>query len=115
MTDVAHWIERYYDRDPGCEWERLERHRTEFAVTMRALLEYLPPPPASVLDCGGGPGRYAIELKRDGNTQLLLRKGIKVTRLTAQFPGEKELGMEVTRIHRNNGRIVMDCRPVQPD
>jgi SAM-dependent methyltransferase len=48
------------------EWERLRRHRTEFALALRALAEHLPPPPARVLDCGGGPGRYAIELARQG-------------------------------------------------
>ena len=57
---------RYYDLQPEREWARLERHRTEFAVTMRALAAYLPRPPARVLDCGGGPGRYAIELARRG-------------------------------------------------
>jgi ubiquinone/menaquinone biosynthesis C-methylase UbiE len=57
---------RYYDLQPGREWARLERHRTEFAVTMRALAEHLPSPPARVLDCGGGPGRYAIELAHRG-------------------------------------------------
>jgi S-adenosylmethionine-dependent methyltransferase len=57
---------RYYDLQPEREWARLERHRTEFAVTMRALVEHLPRPPARVLDCGGGPGRYAIELARRG-------------------------------------------------
>ncbi|HEY64325.1 MAG TPA: methyltransferase domain-containing protein [Caldilineae bacterium] len=59
-------IRRYYDQQPEAEWGRLERHRTEFAVTLRALEEHLPPPPAKVLDCGGGPGRYAIELARRG-------------------------------------------------
>jgi S-adenosylmethionine-dependent methyltransferase len=59
-------IRTLYDQQPEREWERLERHRTEFAVTMRALFEYLPPPPARVLDCGGGPGRYAIELAHRG-------------------------------------------------
>ncbi len=59
-------IRRCYDQQPEAEWERLERHRTEFAVTLRALEEHLPPPPAKVLDCGGGPGRYAIELARRG-------------------------------------------------
>jgi len=58
--------QRYYDRQPEREWARLERHRTEWAVTTRALAEHLPPPPARVLDCGGGPGRYAIELARRG-------------------------------------------------
>ena len=66
MTDVAGWIEHYYDRESESEWERLERHRTEWAVTLRAMRDYLPPPPAQVLDCGGGPGRYAIELARQG-------------------------------------------------
>lgn len=64
-------VELYYDQQAEREWEPLERHRTEFAVTMRALREHLPPPPAHLLDCGGGPGRYAIELARAGYTVTL--------------------------------------------
>lgn len=30
-------VRAYYDRNAAAEWERLERHRTEFAVTLRAL------------------------------------------------------------------------------
>lgn len=59
-------VRERYDSAPEREWERLDRHRTELAVTLRALAEHLPPPPARVLDCGGGPGRYAIELARQG-------------------------------------------------
>ncbi len=55
-------IEAFYDENAQYEWERLERHRTEFAVTLRALKDYLPPAPAKILDVGGGPGRYAIAL-----------------------------------------------------
>jgi 2-polyprenyl-3-methyl-5-hydroxy-6-metoxy-1,4-benzoquinol methylase len=44
----------------------LEEHRTEYAVTMRALAAFLPGPPARLLDIGGGPGRYAIALARQG-------------------------------------------------
>ena len=62
----AEHVEALYDRDPQYEWDRLDRHRTEYAVTLRALSEYLPPPPARILDCGGGPGRYAIELTKLG-------------------------------------------------
>src|SRR5512136_2362422 len=66
MSGYADLISHIYDKDPQHEWERMDRHRTEFAVTLRAMHEYLPSPPARVLDCGGGPGRYAIELARQG-------------------------------------------------
>ena len=58
--------EPYYDQSADREWERLERHRTEFAVTLKVLEAYLPAPGCSVLDIGGGPGRYSIELARQG-------------------------------------------------
>lgn len=56
----------FYDQNAEAEWTRLDRHRTEFAVTLRALREFLPPPPAVILDVGGGPGRYAIALTLQG-------------------------------------------------
>lgn len=59
-------IAQLYDSDPEREWARMDRHRTEFYITLRALAEHLPPPPAAVLDCGGGPGRFAIELAQQG-------------------------------------------------
>jgi S-adenosylmethionine-dependent methyltransferase len=58
-------IQRFYDEGTLIEWQRLERHRTEFAVTLCALSEYLPPPPLSLLDIGGGPGRYALALAQN--------------------------------------------------
>lgn len=66
------YVAVHYDAHPEHEWERLQRHRTEFAVTLRALDTYLPPPPATILDIGGGPGRYAIELARLGYEVTLL-------------------------------------------
>lgn len=59
-------VEALYDNDTQREWEREDRHRTEFAITRRALAQHLPPPPARILDCGGGPGRYAIPLAQQG-------------------------------------------------
>ncbi|MCD6286558.1 MAG: methyltransferase domain-containing protein [Anaerolineae bacterium] len=59
-------IQALYRRDAGHEWDRIERHRTEFAVSLRAMEEHLPAPPAAILDCGGGPGRYAITLAQRG-------------------------------------------------
>jgi len=34
-------VERFYDEYTQYEWERMECHRTEFAVTMRAFRDYL--------------------------------------------------------------------------
>ncbi|MEN4041128.1 MAG: methyltransferase domain-containing protein [Anaerolineaceae bacterium] len=65
-------VERYYHADPIKEWERGDRHPTEFAVTFRVLDEYLPPPPARILDIGGGPGRYSIGLAQRGYQVTLL-------------------------------------------
>lgn len=59
-------VRTLYRADPEREWQRMARHRTEFAVTLRALDDHLPPPPGHVLDCGGGPGRYAIALSQRG-------------------------------------------------
>ncbi len=64
--DVQRAVQNLYDSAPEREWQRMERHRTEFAVTLRALEAHLPPAPAGVLDCGGGPGRYAITLAQRG-------------------------------------------------
>ena len=65
-------VEQMYDQGSEHEWQRLERHRTEFGVTMRALADYLPPSPATVFDVGGGPGRYAIALAQQGYDVTLL-------------------------------------------
>lgn len=59
-------VASFYDRSSTYEWERLSRHPMEYALTLRVLANYLPPPPARVLDCGGGPGRYALALTEQG-------------------------------------------------
>lgn len=83
-------VENYYDTDPTLEWERLNRHRTELAVTLRALDEYLPPAPAKIADIGGGPGRYAIELTRKGYSVTLVdlsQQNINYARIKALEAG----------------------------
>src|ERR1700692_30077 len=65
-------VEHYYDEETHIEWQRLERHRTEFAVTMRALTDYLPSAPQTILDDGGGPGRYTLALSSLGYQVTLL-------------------------------------------
>jgi ubiquinone/menaquinone biosynthesis C-methylase UbiE len=65
-------VQAFYDKNAQNEWDRLDRHRTEFAVTLRALKDYLPPLPTKVLDVGGGPGRYSIALAKLGHRVTLL-------------------------------------------
>ena len=59
-------IRAYYEG--GAELGRLEQgySRIEFARTKELLDRHLPPPPASVLDVGGGPGVYAEWLADKG-------------------------------------------------
>ena len=81
---ASRYVERAYDQQPGREWARMDDHRTEFAVTLRALAEHLPPPSARVLDCGGGPGRYAIELARRGYKVTLFDLSSECLRLARE-------------------------------
>ncbi|MEM7028622.1 MAG: class I SAM-dependent methyltransferase [Chloroflexota bacterium] len=86
-------VEAYYDEKVEHEWQRLERHRTEFAVTMQVLKDHLPPPPATILDIGGGPGRYAIALADQGYAVTLVdlsSKNIAFARAKAA-----EMGVEL--------------------
>jgi SAM-dependent methyltransferase len=66
-----------YDADPEREWGRLEsgtQFRLERVVTWHALERHLPPAADGprVLDAGGGPGRYALELAARGYRVTLL-------------------------------------------
>jgi S-adenosylmethionine-dependent methyltransferase len=93
-------VERYYDRAASAEWERLDRHRIELALSLRLLLKHLPTPPAAVLDIGGGPGRYAIELTRRGYAVTL----VDLSRTSLALANEKaaEAGVRlVGSIHAN--------------
>jgi SAM-dependent methyltransferase len=63
-ADLQHdALHMYYER--GEEVDRLTRSgagRLEFERTQEIVLRRLPPPPATIADIGGGPGRYAIWL-----------------------------------------------------
>lgn len=70
MSDQA--VQAFYDASVQHEWERLERrHKMEFATTWRAMQEYIPPG-STILDVGGGPGRYSIFLTRAGHRVTLV-------------------------------------------
>jgi len=63
-------IRDYYDQKAEDEWKRLVQdpyHRLEFIVTMHFLNKHLPKS-GLILDAGGGPGRYTIELAKKAMT-----------------------------------------------
>ena len=59
----AEWFDRHYESVRG---------QVRFRVLRKQLKEALPPPPASVLDAGGGPGRFSAALAADGYAITLL-------------------------------------------
>jgi len=66
-------VRAYYDSFGEREWERLTRPddgAVEFAVTRRAIENFMPPA-ARVLDIGGGPGRYSLWLAERGHQVTL--------------------------------------------
>jgi SAM-dependent methyltransferase len=67
-------VKNFYTGYVRKEWNRLIRdayHRLEFETTLYFLKKYLPKE-GRILDAGGGPGRYTIELARRGYDVTLL-------------------------------------------
>src|SRR5262245_42186742 len=63
LSDAFYW---YYNQ--GREQNRLLSHsgQLEFARTQELIGRYLPKPPATIYDIGGGAGIYALPLARAG-------------------------------------------------
>jgi len=65
-----------YDLHPDREWERLiggAQARIEYVITAHVIGRHLPPDrPLRILDAGGGPGRYTIDLAKQGHRMTLL-------------------------------------------
>jgi len=67
-------VREFYTGYVRKEWRRLVQdayHRLEFETTMHFLEKHLPPH-GRILDAGGGPGRYTVELARRGHEVVLL-------------------------------------------
>jgi len=67
-------VKKFYGEYGIEEWRRLVKdpyHRLEFDTTMHFLKKYLPKK-GLILDAGGGPGRYTIELAKLGYDVVLL-------------------------------------------
>ena len=85
MTETR--VRDYYSGYVRKEWRRLVRdayHRLEFQTTLHFLDKYLPPY-GRILDAGGGPGRYTVELARRGYEVVLL----DLTPANLEFAGRR--------------------------
>lgn len=112
-ADMSSVVKSYYDANPEREWARLEQHRTEFAVTMRAFSDYLPAQPATLLDIGGGPGRYSIALARMGYAVTLL--DLSSVELDFARAKAKEEGVELADYVRANALDLSALSPASYD
>jgi S-adenosylmethionine-dependent methyltransferase len=70
---MSEFVRDFYNRKAAAEWERLELPlcRIEFKSTLRLIDRYFPKQ-GRVCDIGGGPGRYTVELLRQGYAVTLL-------------------------------------------
>jgi len=93
-------VRRYYDEHAEREWKRLFQdayHRLEFIVTMHFLEKYLPKT-GIVLDAGGGPGRYSIELAKKGYDVVLLDISPKCLEVAKRKIARTHIGSRVKQI-----------------
>ena len=70
MDDSRDIIRNFYDQNSQQEWDRLDRHPFEFAITTRMMDRYIKAGD-SILDIGGGPGRYSLHYLEKGNPVTL--------------------------------------------
>ena len=93
-------IKEWYDTHADYEWIRLFQdgyHQLEFLITMHFLEKYLPPK-GLILDAGGGPGRYTIELARKGYNIALLDLSTKCLEIARKQIGEAGLEDRIKEI-----------------
>lgn len=72
MADTL--VQEFYTNQVQREWRRLIKdayHRLEFDTTLHYLEKYLPRN-GLILDAGGGPGRYTLELVKKGYEVVLV-------------------------------------------
>ena len=71
---TSHTVRDYYDQIGEEEWKRLEQdpyHQLELLTNLHFMEKYLPEG-GTILDAGGGPGRYTIFLAKKGFKVVIL-------------------------------------------
>jgi len=97
---IKELVKKHYSDYGMNEWERLTRHpyhRLEFDTTMHFLKKYLPKK-GLILDAGGGPGRYTIELAKMGYDVVLLDLTPKLLDIAREQITKAKVTSKVTQI-----------------
>ena len=90
VSDDTSIVRENYNKNCVTEWERLEGFHFEFEIAKHFLKKYMKG--KTVLDIGGGPGRYSIYLAKLGydvtlvdlsenNIKLAMQKQWKTTEM----------------------------------
>jgi S-adenosylmethionine-dependent methyltransferase len=63
-------VEKFYDKNARAELIRLDKYILEWDMTNKIIEDYIKSP-VSILDLGGGPGKYSIHLSKKGHKVTL--------------------------------------------
>ena len=85
-------VKKNYNNNPQLEWDRLEGFTYEFEITKKFLLKHLKG--KTVLDIGGGPGRYSIFLAKQGYEVTLIDLSSGNINLAKQKISENNLNIK---------------------
>lgn len=84
-------VKQYYNENAEKEWGRLETHPFEFAITKHMMDQYIKPGD-TILDIGGGPGRYSIYYAQKGCSVTLVdlsESNIEIAKREAELANVK--------------------------
>ena len=98
--NIRQMVKEWFTKTAEYEWRRLKQdpyHQIEFIVTMHFLNKYLPEK-GLILDAGGGPGRYTIELAKRSYDVVLLDLVPEMLRLAEKRIRRARVKRKVKRI-----------------
>lgn len=93
LDQTTETIKKFYDDSAEYEWDRFERQPIEFLITKHVLDLYIRPG-ESVLDIGGGPGRYALHFAHKGCEVTLMDLSEGNIQLARQRAKEQTVNIE---------------------
>lgn len=103
MSDVINYYTSFAER----EWTRLDREPLEFQVNWHFIKKYLPIN-GEILDNGAGPGKYAMQLAREGYRVTLTDLTPKLVEIAREKAAELNLTSQFRDFY------VADARRLSP-